>query len=94
MRLRAEGLTTEAVAHRLSISTQTAKNHASDVLRDLDVNSTIGAMRALGWVTLPEEMAEIPDAYRQCGTIERCTRPLGHRGHHGGFRPVAAEAHA
>jgi len=94
MRLRAEGLTTEAVAHRLSISTQTAKNHASDVLRDLDVNSTIGAMRKLGWVTLPEEMAEVPDAYRQCGTVERCTRPLGHRGHHGGFRPVAAEAHA
>ena len=94
MRLRAEGLTTEAVAHVLGCSTQTCKNHVSNVLRELDVDSSIGAMRKLGWVTLPGEMADVPDAYRQCGTVERCTRPRGHRGHHGGFRPVAAEAHA
>ena len=92
MRLRAEGLTTEAVAHVIGCSPQTVKNHCTHVLAELDADSTIGAMRALGWVTLPGEMADIPDAYQQCGTIERCTRPLGHRGHHGGFRPVPAEA--
>jgi len=92
MRLRAEGLTAEEVAHVLGCSTQTCRNHVSNVLRELDVDSSIGAMRKLGWVTLPGEMADVPDAYRQCGTVERCTRPLGHRGHHGGFRPVPAEA--
>jgi DNA-binding NarL/FixJ family response regulator len=23
-----------------------------------------------------------------CGTVAVCNRPLGHRGHHGGFRPI------
>jgi len=92
MRLRAEGLTTEAVAHVIGCSTQTVKNHCSDVLRDLDVDSSIGAMRALGWLNPPGDALDTPDPYRQCGAIERCGRRLGHRGHHGGFRPVAAEA--
>jgi len=93
MRLRAEGLTTEAVAHVIGCSTQTAKNHCSDVLRDLDVDSTIGAMRALGWLNPPgEPLVKVADAVRtQCGAIERCGRWAGHRGHHGGFRPVAEE---
>ena len=24
----------------------------------------------------------------ECGHAARCTRPAGHRGHHGGFRPL------
>ena len=27
----------------------------------------------------------------ECGHAARCTRPAGHRGHHGGFRPLALD---
>jgi DNA-binding CsgD family transcriptional regulator len=78
----AEGMTITEVARILGMSPQTAKNHISSVHRKLDVDSSIGAMRVLGWLRPPEGT----DDYQQCGVLMRCGRPWGHRGHHGGFR--------
>ena len=69
----------KAAADRLGISYQTVKNTLHELYFRLDVTSEIGAMRALGWVSIP--------GYREaCGWVGYCSRPAGHRGHHGGFR--------
>lgn len=51
LRLRAtEGLPLKAVAHRLGLTEQTAKNHSARAFAKLGVSSLVEAMRALGWV--------------------------------------------
>jgi PAS domain S-box-containing protein len=44
LRLLAEGLTTEAVAERLGVALETARNHIRAVLRRLDVHSRLEAV--------------------------------------------------
>jgi len=68
-------------ASALGISEQTAKNHLAELYTRLDVAGAIEAALALGWI-------RIPDRYAACGWIGMCTRPDGHRGHHGGWSGV------
>jgi len=86
LRLRARGLTALAAGGILGLSEQTVKNHTTSVYDKLDVNNLAAAMCAIGWVTIPGE--DMP-AYTRCDFVGQCSRPYGHRGHHGGFREVA-----
>lgn len=69
-------------ARNLGIAPQTMKNHLASVYADLGVGSALEAALTLGWLRLP-------NSYAGCGWTGVCTRPAGHRGHHGGWRGVA-----
>ena len=64
----------------LGISVRTLKNALGGLYARLGVNGAMEAATALGWVTLPG------DGPAMCAWRGSCSRPLGHRGHHGGFR--------
>ena len=67
-------------AHVLGIALPTLKCHMTALYAALGVNGAMEAATALGWVTLPG------DGPAPCGWRGSCSRPRGHRGHHGGFR--------
>ena len=67
-------------AHVLGLTVPTIKNHLAGLYARLGVNGAMEAATALGWVTLPG------DGPAMCGWRGSCSRPRGHRGHHGGFR--------
>jgi len=75
-------MTQKAVAHRLGISIQTVKNITSRLYQALDVDNLAEAFIRLGWLH-PSDTG-----YVRCGMLATCSRPIGHRGHHGGFRPL------
>ncbi len=79
LRLRAVGLTAAEAADRLGVSEQTVKNQSASVYQKLGVDNLASALVLLGWLRIPGDT-------RQCDFIGRCGRPIGHRGHHGGFR--------
>jgi len=83
LRLRAMGWTNYAVAREFGLSEQTIKNQLTSSYQRLGVDSLVCALRVLGWLSVPSERPDV------CGIVARCGRPAGHRGHHGGFRPVA-----
>jgi hypothetical protein len=74
----------KAAAHALHVPLQTFKNNMAQLYARLDVSGEIEALKALGWITLPE----VGPRYVNCGWIGTCGRPFGHRGQHGGFRHV------
>ena len=67
-------------AHACGISLSTARGHMSDAYGRLGVTGFVAAATTLGWLAIP---ANGPIA---CGWVGHCSRPRGHRGHHGGFR--------
>jgi hypothetical protein len=69
----------KAAANALGMALPTVKNTLSDLYTKLDVTSEMGAALVLGWV-------QIPKGPTACGWVGYCSRPAGHRGHHGGFR--------
>lgn len=54
LRLRASGLPTKAVAHRLGSSEQTVKNQSVKAFAKLGVGGLVEAMNALGWVSVTD----------------------------------------
>jgi len=70
----------KAAAAKLGISYQTLKNHLAELYIRLDASGAIEAAGELGYISVPV------DGPRPCGWIGYCSRPHGHRGHHGGFR--------
>ena len=64
----------------LGISVRGLKAALSGLYERLGVNGAMEAATSLGWVTLPGE------GPAPCGWRGSCSRPHGHRGHHGGFR--------
>jgi hypothetical protein len=67
-------------AHECGIALPTLKNHISELYARLDVGGSMEALTKLGWLSLP---GSGPAA---CAWVGSCSRPLGHRGHHGGMR--------
>ena len=67
-------------AYESGLAYQTVKNHMEDLYRRLGVSSAMEAAAVLGWLRAPAEGPQ------ECGWVGRCTRPMEHRGHHGGFR--------
>jgi DNA-binding CsgD family transcriptional regulator len=72
---------TKDAADLLGLRQQTVKNHLVNLYERLDVGGAIEAALALGWL-------RVPDHYTPCGWIGMCTRPMDHRGHHGGWTGV------
>jgi DNA-binding CsgD family transcriptional regulator len=70
----------KAVAHECGISIQTVKNHMAGLYARLDAACMMEALTKLGWVALPGA------GPTPCGWVAYCSRPRGHRGHHGGMR--------
>jgi len=68
-------------AHVLGVSVGSVKRHLTEMYARIGVSGAMEAAAALGWVTLPGETAP-------CGWRGSCSRPRGHRGHHGGFRAI------
>ena len=54
LRLRALGLTEDAISARLSISRYTARNHLNSAYLRLDAACLVDALRAVGWLQVPE----------------------------------------
>ena len=52
--LRAKGLTMDEMAIEMDCSVSTVKTYCEKVHRKLRVNSTVDALRALGWLVVPE----------------------------------------
>lgn len=73
-------------ASALGISLQTLRNHLSALYAVLSVESAMEAATALGWTHPPVDAPSGPAA---CGWVGYCSRPAGHRGHHGGMRAFA-----
>ena len=74
------------VAVELGIAPQTVKNHLAALYVRLGVGGAMEAVRALGWARVPSDVGVSP-----CGLLAYCGRPDGHRGQHGGFRPLIRE---
>lgn len=53
--LRASGLTIKETADRLTLSDAAIKNHSCAAYQRLAVENLTEALRALGWLTVPEE---------------------------------------
>ena len=66
-------------AHALGLAESTIKNSLGELYSRLEVGSAMEAAVRLGWVKLPPGLG-------LCRWVGVCTRPAGHRGHHGGFR--------
>lgn len=74
----------QLVADEIGISVQTVKNHLRDLYVRLGVEGgAVNALRKLGYIRLPGDTGVSP-----CGWLATCGRPEGHRGQHGGFRPL------
>ena len=82
LRRLAVGAKLGVVARDMGLAYSTASNMRSGAYQKLGAQSLQAALLASGLVALRDE----------CGWVARCTRPAGHRGHHGGFRPVAQDA--
>lgn len=54
MKVSADGWTAVAVGHKLGISPKVVHFHKLNVYRKLGVNSMIEAVKALGWLVVPE----------------------------------------
>ena len=54
LRLRGLGFRFDDIAREMDISLSTAKTYCEKVHRKLRVTNTIDALRAMGWVTVPE----------------------------------------
>lgn len=55
LRLRALGHTNITAAIQMGIAEQSAKNTSDDIYRRLRVNNLADALRAVGWLVVPEE---------------------------------------
>ena len=75
-------------AHLLDISVRALKWRLSEMYVRLGVNGAMEAATSLGWVTLPG------DGPAMCAWRGSCSRPLGHSGHHGGFRAFLGKIEA
>ena len=73
----------KAVAYEMGISIQTVKNHLSSLYAGLDAHSVLEALTKLGRLSAPGQ------GPTPCGWVGYCSRPLGHRPHHGQFRAFA-----
>lgn len=85
--LRAMGMSNIQVAHQMDLSEQTIKNHIRIIFQKLNVTNIVEALTAKGYINLPEKPEPVIQRAR-CDYIAQCGRPQGHRGQHGGFRPV------
>ena len=74
--LLSRGLSRDAAAREMGVSPHTLKAHLQSAYARLGVGNVVDALTASG------VLARAPE----CGWEARCTRPAGHRGHHGGFR--------
>ncbi len=52
LRLRATGMTNDAIATQLVVSPQTVRNHVQNAFKRLGVNDIVSALNALGWVKI------------------------------------------
>ena len=75
-------------AHVLGVSVASVKRHLTEMYARIGVGGAMEAATALGWVTLPGD-GPVP-----CGWRGSCSRPRGHRGHHGGFRSFLGRVEA
>lgn len=85
LRLRAQGLSYKEVAHLVGASHQTVKNHMTAIYRKFEATNLQDLLNTIGWVVIPGEPPQEP---HRCNFVAQCSRQMGHRGHHGGFRPV------
>lgn len=74
-----------AGAHERGIAPQTFKNHLSGLYERLGISGAMEAAARLGWMRIPSDSTRAA-----CGWVGVCSRPLGHRGHHGGMRDQLA----
>ncbi len=70
----------KAAARERGIALQTVKAHMQGLYARLGVGGAMEALTKLGWVALPGSGPS------SCGWVAYCSRPRGHRGHHGGMR--------
>jgi hypothetical protein len=75
----------KAAAQECGVAVQTVKSQLGELYTRLDVGSAMEAAAKLGWLHVPE------DTRPACGWVGYCSRPLGHRGHHGGMRSALGE---
>jgi len=75
------GSTKDAAAD-LGVHPQTVKNMLSAIYLRLDASGMVEALRALGWLTLPESGPP------PCGWTGSCSRVAGHAGPHRAFREI------
>lgn len=54
LKLRALGYTSEYIGYRLGIQETTVKNITALAYRRLDANCLVDALRAIGWLEVPE----------------------------------------
>lgn len=57
LRLRAMGLTNKAIAITLGLSEPSVKNRMTRIFLELDAESIVDALRAVGWLTVPEPIS-------------------------------------
>jgi DNA-binding CsgD family transcriptional regulator len=59
------GYTNKEVSDQLGLSVQTVKNHQTASFAQLDVQGLVMALRALGWVVLPDDDVLRPSSIRR-----------------------------
>lgn len=67
LRAYAEHGSRKAAAHALGISIYTVRHHLDRLYAELEVNSALGALSALGWICPPDPPATEPEAPRANG---------------------------
>jgi DNA-binding CsgD family transcriptional regulator len=84
--LVALGLPNKEIAARLGLTIRSVKNLLHSAYAALGATNRVEALIASGRHVVVEVPGALP-----CGHESRCTRPAGHRGHHGGWRPLPGD---